>query len=60
MLRISYYQFYKLDNKISLLFTECSIWSPGDISDVMGDEHFTEYSMTSEHHGDITAQTEAE
>ena len=43
-----------------LLLTECSIWSSSDTSDVMVDDHFTEYSMTSEHHGDITVQTEAE
>ena len=42
------------------MLTECSIWSSGDTSDVVGDDHFTEYSMTSEHHGDITVQTEAE
>ena len=42
-----------------LLSTECSIWSSGDTSDVMGYYHFTEYSMTSEHHWDITVQTEA-
>ena len=42
------------------VFPECSIWSSGDTSDVVSDDHFTEYSMTSEHHGDITVQTEAE
>ena len=42
------------------MFTKCSIWSPSNISDVMVNDHFTEYSMTSEHHGDITVQTEAE
>ena len=52
--------FTNLRNKFSLLLTECSIWSSGDTSDVVGDDHFTEYSMTSEHHGDITVQTEAE
>ena len=52
--------FTKTRNKFSLLLTECSIWSSGDTSDVVDDDHFTEYSMTSEHHGYITVQTEAE
>ena len=52
--------FTNLFNNFFLLLTECSIWSFGDTSDVVGDDHFTEYSMTSEHHGDITVQTEAE
>ena len=47
-------------NNLFLLLTECSIWSSSDTSDVMSDDHFTEYSMTSEHHRDITVQTEAE
>ena len=41
------------------VFPECSIWSSGDTSDVMCDDHIAEYPMTSEHHGDITIQTEA-
>ena len=49
-----------LRNNFFLLLTECSIWSSGDTSDVVVDDHSTEYSMTSEHHGDITVQTEAE
>ena len=48
-----------LRNNFFLLLTECSIWSSSDTSDVMVDDHFTEYSKTSEHHGDITVQTEA-
>ena len=45
---------------MTLLLTECSIWSSSDTSDVVSDDHFTEYSMTSEHHRNITVQTEAE
>ena len=52
--------FTNLRKNITLLLTECSIRSSGNNSYVVGDDHFTEYSMTSEHHGDITVQTEAE
>ena len=46
--------------KFSLLLTECSIWSSCYTSDVMSKDHLTEYSMTSEHHGDIAVHAEAE
>ena len=52
--------FTYLRDNLFLLLTECSIWSFGDTSDVVSDDHFTEYSMTSEHHGNIAVQTEAE